>query len=290
MEKRALGRHQPCCQAPRRSRAWALSSPWRRDYEEQRLDHVSHQPACLQRCRLPHEPRSHRYRHPRVCYWTTKNIDRRHHRLLRAYGAWVGLALPTVRREERQRTNLWSHGWCDGVEVDDGGRGRWRTTDGIEGGGVNGVASREAELATMMGVGDNDRDQGWWWGHCRWHQGRRRGRRGVEGGGKGTEGGGVDGAASREAAAQRVGNLGSLTAQTKISLWLGFCVGGVTPLIPDTLLVSADIVQPIPIIFGIGWLTSADTDMLNLYITPTHHCSDRAPQWWRLQFRLRLTF
>jgi hypothetical protein len=41
-------------------------------------------------------------------------------------------------------------------------------------------------------------------------------------------------------------NLGSLTAQTIISPRLGFHVGGVTPLIPDTLLVSANIVQPIP--------------------------------------------
>jgi hypothetical protein len=69
---------------------------------------------------------------------------------------------------------------------------------------------------------------------------------GIEGGGRGTKGGGVDGEASREAAAQRAGNLGSLTMQTKISPRLEFQVGGVTPLIPDTLLVSADIVQPIP--------------------------------------------
>jgi hypothetical protein len=48
--------------------------------------------------------------------------------------------------------------------------------------------------------------------------------------------------APREAAAQRAGNLGSLTAQTKISPRLGFRFGGVTPLIPNTLLVSADIV------------------------------------------------
>jgi hypothetical protein len=42
-------------------------------------------------------------------------------------------------------------------------------------------------------------------------------RPGDEGGGRGTEGGSVDGAVSREAATQRAGNLGSLTAQTKIS-------------------------------------------------------------------------
>jgi hypothetical protein len=41
---------------------------------------------------------------------------------------------------------------------------------------------------------------------------------GVEGGGRGTEGGGIDGATSREVVVQRAGNLGSLTAQTKISL------------------------------------------------------------------------
>jgi hypothetical protein len=81
--------------------------------------------------------------------------------------------------------------------------------------------------------------------------------RGVEAEG-GVDDGDVDGVASREAmeaprevalreaAAQRAGNLGSLTAQQKNSPQLGFHVGGVTPLIPDTLLVSADIVQPIP--------------------------------------------
>jgi hypothetical protein len=50
--------------------------------------------------------------------------------------------------------------------------------------------------------------------------------------------------ASREAVAQRAENLGSLTAQTKISSRLGFRVSRVPSLIPDTLLVSADIVQP----------------------------------------------
>jgi hypothetical protein len=43
-------------------------------------------------------------------------------------------------------------------------------------------------------------------------------RRGIEGGSRGTEGGGVNGVASREAVAQRAGNMGSLMAQTKISL------------------------------------------------------------------------
>jgi hypothetical protein len=82
----------------------------------------------------------------------------------------------------------------------------------------------------------------------------RRGwrRRGVEAEG-GVDDGDSDGVVSREvmeapreAAAQSAGNLGSLTAQQKKSLRLGFHVGRVTPLIPDTLLVSADIVQPIP--------------------------------------------
>jgi hypothetical protein len=36
----------------------------------------------------------------------------------------VGLASLAVRGEERQRTNLRSQGWCDGVEDGDRGRGR----------------------------------------------------------------------------------------------------------------------------------------------------------------------
>jgi hypothetical protein len=58
-----------------------------------------------------------------------------------------------------------------------------------------------------------------------------------------------DGAASREVAAasrEAAPRLGSLTARNQISLRLGFCVGGGTPLIPGTLLVSADVIQPIP--------------------------------------------
>jgi hypothetical protein len=66
----------------------------------------------------------HTWSGTRVCYWTTKNIDRCHCRLLRAHGAWVGLASPVVRGEERQRTNLRSRGWCDGVKDGDGGWGR----------------------------------------------------------------------------------------------------------------------------------------------------------------------
>jgi hypothetical protein len=82
--------------------------------------------------------------------------------------------------------------------------------------------------------------------------------------GKKTAGNGV---ASREAALR----LGSLTAQNQISPRLGFRVGGGTPLIPDTLLVSADVIQPIPIIFCIGWLTSANTNKarpINIAHTP----------------------
>jgi hypothetical protein len=51
-------------------------------------------------------------------------------------------------------------------------------------------------------------------------------------------------ASSREEAAP---SLGSLTAQNEISPRLGFHVGGVTPLIPGTFLVSAELCQPIPI-------------------------------------------
>jgi hypothetical protein len=40
---------------------------------------------------------------------------------------------------------------------------------------------------------------------------------GIERGCGGTEGGGIDGAASREAAAHRAGNMARPTAQTKIS-------------------------------------------------------------------------
>jgi hypothetical protein len=78
-------------------------------------------------------------------------------------------------------------------------------------------------------------------------------------------------AASREAAPR----LASLTAQNQISPRLGFCIGGGTPLISGTLLVSADVIQPIPkisfmvstdviqpipIIFCIDWLTPDDTN------------------------------
>jgi hypothetical protein len=49
--------------------------------------------------------------------------------------------------------------------------------------------------------------------------------------------------------------LGSLTAQNQISLRLGFHVGGVTPLIPSSFLVSAKLCQPIPIM---RFMVSAD--------------------------------
>jgi hypothetical protein len=128
-----------------------------------------------------------------------------------------------------------------GVGDDDGG-----TVGGIKGGSIDGVASREAGSGTVTGtgalpvasrpkagsetglvrwgrgwcdgVGDGDGGRGRRRGHYRRRRGQRRGRRDVEGGVRGTEGGGVDGAASREAAAQRAGNLGSLTVQTKILL------------------------------------------------------------------------
>jgi hypothetical protein len=104
---------------------------------------------------------------------------------------------------------------------------------------------------------------------------------GVEGGS-----GGIEGAASREAASR----LGSLMAQNQISPRFGFRIGGVTPFIPGTFLVSTelcqsipimrfmvstelcqsipimrfmvstDLIQPIPKIFCIGWVTSADTN------------------------------
>jgi hypothetical protein len=150
-----------------------------------------------------------------------------------------------------------------GNRVGDGAM-RSRTVTGVEDdvGGTTGDIEAEGGVGNRvdaMGLGMARRGQGRRWGSgtttgalpvalrlkvgsamglARWH--------GVEGGGRGIVGGGIDGAASREAAAQRAGNLGSLTAQTKISPRLGFHVGGVTPLIPDTLLVSADIMQPIP--------------------------------------------
>jgi hypothetical protein len=137
------------------------------------------------------------------------------------------------------------------------GLARWRDVEeggkGTEGGGVDGTASREARSGTTTGVGDDD---GGTTGGIEAKGGVRDGAMGsVMATGVGDDDGGTagavkaeggDGVASREATAQRVGNLGSLTAQTKISPRLGFCIDGVTPLIPDTLLVSTDIVQPIP--------------------------------------------
>jgi hypothetical protein len=121
-------------------------------------------------------------------------------------------ALPAASREAAEAPREAGSGTVMGVGDDDGG-----TTGGVEAKG--GVGNRVG----ATGSGMVRRCQG-----RRWGSGtttgvlpaalrlKRWGRRGVEGGGRGTERGGIDGAASREAAAQRVGNLGSLTAQTKI--------------------------------------------------------------------------
>jgi hypothetical protein len=64
----------------------------------------------------------------------------------------VGLTLPAVRGEERQRTNPRSQGWCDGGTADGvegGGRG-------TEGSGIDGTTSREVGSGMEMGVGDDD--------------------------------------------------------------------------------------------------------------------------------------
>jgi hypothetical protein len=60
-------------------------------------------------------------------------------------------------------------------------------------------------------------------------------------------------AASREVAAREAAaRLGSMTVQNQMLPRLGFRVGRVTPLIPGTFLVLADLIQPIPKIFCIG--------------------------------------
>jgi hypothetical protein len=118
-----------------------------------------------------------------------------------------GLAGREGRR--RQITNLRSQGWCDGVRDDDGG-----TTGGVE-----------AEGGVGNGVGMMARRRG----RRQRHRGRQRRWRGIEGGG-GTEG----------------GKLGQPDGANENLPRLGFHVGRVTPLIPDTLLVTADIVQSIP--------------------------------------------
>jgi hypothetical protein len=193
----------------------------------------------------------------------------------------TGALLAASRPKAGSEMVRWGQGWRRGSRTMTGalpvasrpkagsatGLARWR---GIEGGGS----------ADGNGVGDNN---------------------GGTAGGVEAEGG-VDnrvGAASREAAeapregtalreetAQGVGNLGSLMAQTKISPRLGFRVGGVTTLTPDTFLVSAELCRPIPImrfmvladlielipkIFCIGWVTSADTNKshpINIARTP----------------------
>jgi hypothetical protein len=69
----------------------------------------------------------------------------------------------------------------------------------------------------------------------------------VEGGGGGGEGGGsVEGGGAE---------VGQPDGAQKTSPWLGFHVGGGTPLIPGTLLVSADVIQSIP---KISFMVSAD--------------------------------
>jgi hypothetical protein len=91
----------------------------------------------------------HTWSGTRVCYWTIENIDRHHCRLLRAHGAWVGLALPAVRGEEdREQTFKVGDGatgsrTVTGVGDDDGG-----TTDGIEAEG--GVANRVGATGSGM--------------------------------------------------------------------------------------------------------------------------------------------
>jgi hypothetical protein len=143
----------------------------------------------------------------------------------------VGLASPTVRGEEYS-TDLQS----DAAAGSGTAMGLGTTT------GTPPVASKP-KVGSGMGLATatarregrrRGRGQGW-----------RRQRRGVEGGGGGTEGGCVDGVASRDAAAYRVGKLGSLTVQNQISPRLEFHVCRVTPLIHDTLLISTEIVQSI---------------------------------------------
>jgi hypothetical protein len=108
-------------------------------------------------------------------------------------------------------------------------------------------------------------------------------------------------AASREAASR----LGSLTAQNQISPRLGFRVGRGTPLIPGILLVSADVIQPIPkilfmvsadviqsisIIICIGWLTSVDTNKARAINTAHTPLFWPSTQWRWLLFRPRELF
>jgi hypothetical protein len=128
----------------------------------------------------------------------------------------VGLASSAVRAEEDRELTFevgdgaMGSGTAMGVGDDDRS-----TADGVkaEGGVGNGVGTMGSRTAT--GVEDDD--------------GGTVGSIEAEGGvgngvgatgvvrWRGIEGGSVDGVTSREAAAQRAGNLGSLTTQTKIS-------------------------------------------------------------------------
>jgi hypothetical protein len=134
---------------------------------------------------------------------------------------------------------------------------RWSEGRGVE--GARWSEGRGIEGARWSGIGANSRASG----------GREPG---AERQGSGAAAWREAAAVAREQAASRVG---SLTTQNQISLRLGFRVGGGTPLIPGTLLVStnviqripkisfmvsADVIQLIPIIFCIGWLTPADTN------------------------------
>jgi hypothetical protein len=129
------------------------------------------------------------------------------------HGDWVGLASPAVRREEDRELTF---------EVGDGVTGSGtamgalpvvsRPKEGSATGLVRRGRGRRLGSGTTMGalpVASRPK-AGPTTGLARW--------RGVEGGDRGTEGGDVDGTASREAAAQRAGNLGNLMAQSKISL------------------------------------------------------------------------
>jgi hypothetical protein len=115
-------------------------------------------------------------------------------------------------------TNVGDGGTAGGIKAEGGVRNR-------VGAALREAAEASREAASMA-----------------WRRGRQgRGRRW----GLGTTTGALS-AASREAAAQRAENLGSLMAQTKISPRLGFCVGEVTPLIPNS---AADTKN---MIYGIG--------------------------------------
>jgi hypothetical protein len=115
---------------------------------------------------------------------------------------------------------------------------------------------------------------------------------GVEGGSSGAEGG-----SSAEGGAEGGGGKNSAAWRQEIFFRpaLGFCIIGVTHFIPGVLFVSTDIVQPIPkmlfvvsadgsqpipIIFCVGWITSADTNKAQpINKLSAHHCFHQLPQW-----------